>query len=43
MIPHGTNKIAYKIKKFFEGKKKKHYFFLDLHKKKGILELVDTG
>ena len=43
MIPHGTNSIAIKPKKFFlKTKKKKAIFFSRLHKKKGIEELVES-
>ena len=42
MIPHGTDPVVIKPKKFFEGTKKKAIFFSRLHKKKGIEELVDS-
>ena len=41
-IPHGIKEMSIQNKKFFEGNKKKALFFSRLHKKKGILELVDT-
>jgi glycosyltransferase involved in cell wall biosynthesis len=42
MIPHGTDSVDIKPKKFFEGTKKKAIFFSRLHKKKGIEELVES-
>jgi glycosyltransferase involved in cell wall biosynthesis len=42
MIPHGTDSVVIKSKKFFEGTKKKAVFFSRLHKKKGIEELVES-
>lgn len=42
MIPHGTDSVVIKSKKFFEGTKKKAIFFSRLHKKKGIEELVES-
>ena len=42
MIPHGTDSVVIKSKKFFQGTKKKAIFFSRLHKKKGIEELVDS-
>ena len=42
MIPHGTDTVVIKQKSFSKDKKKKHYFFSRLHKKKGIEELVES-
>ena len=36
MIPHGTDSVVIKSKKFFQGTKKKQFFSLDCTKKKGL-------